>query len=66
MSAVFAGATALGAGIPLYRQWGQMAVGPYAAAAVFMAVIAWRVGRSKSRSGPAGPVPGNGNGNGNG
>jgi hypothetical protein len=45
MSAMFAGATALGAGIPLYRQWGQMAVGPYAAAAVFMAVVAWRVGR---------------------
>ena len=58
MSAMFAGATALGAGIPLYRQWGQMAVGPYAAAAVFMAVIAWRVGRqppSKRRSPPAGP-----------
>ncbi|HWD53169.1 MAG TPA: glycosyltransferase family 87 protein [Acidimicrobiales bacterium] len=45
MSAMFAAGTALGAGIPLYRQWGQMAVGPYAAAAVFMAVVAWRVGR---------------------
>ena len=44
MSAMFAAGTALGAGIPLYRQWGQIAVGPYAAAAVFMAFIAWRVG----------------------
>ncbi|HEX3842570.1 MAG TPA: glycosyltransferase family 87 protein [Acidimicrobiales bacterium] len=64
VSACFAGVTALIAGIPLYRQWGEMAVGPYAAAGVFMAVIAWRVGRSKStsKSGPAGPVTGNGNG----
>jgi hypothetical protein len=45
MSAVFAAATAIAAGIPLYRQWGEMAVGPYAAAAVFMAVVAWRVGK---------------------
>ena len=54
MSAAFAGATAIGAGIPLYRQWGQMAVGPYAAAAVFMAVVAWRAGlRPKPTSSPA-------------
>ena len=33
-SALFAGVTAFAVGIPLYRQWGQMAVGPYAAAAV--------------------------------
>jgi hypothetical protein len=44
-SAVFAAVTAIAAGIPLYRQWGQMAVGPYAAAAVFMAVVAWRAGK---------------------
>ena len=31
-------------GIPLYRQWGQLAFGPYVAAAVLMAVVAWRVG----------------------
>jgi hypothetical protein len=32
-------------GIALYRQWAQMAVGPYAAAGLFMAIVAWRVGR---------------------
>ena len=41
-SAVFAGVTAVAVGIPLYRQWGQMAVAPYALAAVVMAVTAWR------------------------
>ncbi|MGD0394248.1 MAG: glycosyltransferase 87 family protein [Acidimicrobiales bacterium] len=44
-SALFAGVTALSVGIPLYRQWGQLAFGPYLAAAVLMAVVAWRVGR---------------------
>ncbi len=39
-SAVFAGATALLSGIPLYREWGAMAAGPYAAAALLMAVAA--------------------------
>jgi hypothetical protein len=39
-SAVFAGIAAVAMGIPLYRQWGQMAVGPYAASAVLMAVVA--------------------------
>ncbi|HVB93506.1 MAG TPA: glycosyltransferase 87 family protein [Acidimicrobiales bacterium] len=59
MSAMFAGGTALGAGIPLYRQWGQMAVGPYAAAATFMAVIAWRAGlQPTSRRGPGRAAPG--------
>jgi MYXO-CTERM domain-containing protein len=57
VSACFAGVTALIAGIPLYRQWGEMAVGPYAAAGVFMAVVARRVGRqSRSRAGPASPA----------
>ena len=41
-SALFAGIAALAMGIPLYRQWGQMAVGPYAAAAVLMTVVAVR------------------------
>ncbi|HWE69991.1 MAG TPA: glycosyltransferase family 87 protein [Acidimicrobiales bacterium] len=57
VSGCFAGVTALIAGIPLYRQWGEMAVGPYAAAGVFMAVIAWRAGRparTRARSEPAG------------
>jgi len=42
-SALFAGVTALSVGIPLYRQWGQLAVFPYVAAAGLMAVVAWRV-----------------------
>jgi hypothetical protein len=45
-SAIFAGTTAFTVGIPLYRQWGQMAVGPYAAAALIMAVVAVRVART--------------------
>jgi Glycosyltransferase family 87 len=59
-SAIFALCTAFGAGIPLYRQWGQMAVGPYALATVVMVAVARRVraeGASKAGSGPpAGPV----------
>ena len=43
-SALFAGVTAVAMSIPLYRQWGQLAVGPYAVAALFMAVVAWRFG----------------------
>jgi hypothetical protein len=42
-SALFAGITAVAVGIPLYRQWGQMAVGPYLAAAVLMILVARRV-----------------------
>ncbi len=45
-SAVFAAVTAFGAGIPLYRQWGQMAVVPYAVAALLMGVVAIRIGRT--------------------
>ena len=70
-SAMFAGVTAFAMGIPLYRQWGQMAVGPYAAAALIMAVVAVRVARTRARparpravatvvattSGPAGIAP---------
>jgi hypothetical protein len=44
-SALFAGVAALAMGIPLYRQWGQLAFGPYLAATVFIAVAAWRFGR---------------------
>jgi MYXO-CTERM domain-containing protein len=50
-SALFAGVTGLAVGISLYRQWGQMAVGPYALAAVVMAVVAWR--RGKTAVGPS-------------
>ena len=53
-SAVFAGITAFAVGIPLYRQWGQMAVGPYAVAGVIMAVAAYTAGAVEQ---PAGPGP---------
>jgi hypothetical protein len=49
-SALFAGLTGLVAGIPLYRQWGQMAFGPYVAAAGLMAVVAWRMGIGTRRA----------------
>ncbi len=39
-SATFAGVTALAMGIPLYRQWGQLAFGPYLVAALLMIVVA--------------------------
>jgi hypothetical protein len=42
MSAAFAGVTAIAVGIPLYREWGKLAVGPYAVAAVLMAGVAAR------------------------
>lgn len=45
-SALFAGITALAMGISLYRQWGEMAFGPYLAAAVLMALVARRGGTS--------------------
>ena len=53
-SALFAGVTAVAVGIPLYRQWGQMAVGPYVAATVIMGVVAVRA--QPRRPGPF-PVP---------
>ena len=48
------GSPAFAVGIPLYRQWGQMAVGPYASATL-MAVVAGGSppGRADRRSGPA-------------
>jgi hypothetical protein len=50
-SAVFAAVTALVVSIPLYRQWGQMAVGPYAAATAIAALAAWRWSASRSAAG---------------
>ncbi len=41
--------------IPLYRQWGQMAVGSYAVAAALMTVVAWRMGR-RATDRPTRPV----------
>ncbi|HEV3282263.1 MAG TPA: glycosyltransferase family 87 protein [Acidimicrobiales bacterium] len=51
-SALFAGATGLLVRIPLYRQWGQLAVGPYAAAAVIMALVAAGAGRPAATRSP--------------
>lgn len=50
-SALFALGTLVFAGIPLYRQWGAMALGPYAVAAVGTAVAArwWRRNRTVVR-----------------
>jgi hypothetical protein len=48
-STAFAGVAALAMGIPLYRQWGQLAVGPYAAATVVMALAARRSDRRTAR-----------------
>ena len=52
-SALFAGVTGLVMSISLYRQWGQMAFGPYALATGLMAVVAVLAGRRRrwSRSG---------------
>ncbi len=47
-STVFAAVAAVAMGIPLYRQWGQLAVGPYAAATLLMAVVAWRHRRRRA------------------
>jgi hypothetical protein len=43
-SALFAGVTALAVSIPLYREWGRLAFGPYVVAAVIMVVAAGRRG----------------------
>ncbi len=58
-SALFAGVTALAVGIPLYRQWGQMAVGPYLVAAGVTALAGWRSTVADRRTGEAGR-PGSG------
>jgi hypothetical protein len=54
-SALFAGVTAFVVGIPLYRQWGQMALGPYAAAAALMAVVAGRIAATARTGRGVGP-----------
>jgi len=55
MSAVFAGITAVAMSIPLYREWGRLAVGPYAAATVWMLVVAHR--RATATRAAGGTVP---------
>ncbi|MGD0313441.1 MAG: glycosyltransferase family 87 protein [Acidimicrobiales bacterium] len=54
-SAVFAGVTAVVGGIPLYRVWGRMAVGPYVVAAGLMGLATVR--RRRARTAPDGPMP---------
>jgi hypothetical protein len=55
-SAVFAALTVVAAGIPLYAEWGRLALGPYAAAAAFMALVAHRAGVARRRAaGTSGP-----------
>jgi hypothetical protein len=50
LSALFAGVTAVAMRIPLYREWGRLAVGPYVAAAVVMVVVT-RAHRTRSHAG---------------
>ena len=57
-SALFAGVTALAVSIPLYREWGRLALGPYAAATLFMVVVAHR--RRRASIGSTTPVNGPG------
>ncbi len=51
-AAVFAAGTGFLVRIPLYRQWGQLAAGPYALACALMAVVA-----AMSTTGAAAPLP---------
>ena len=56
-SALFAGVTAVAMSIPLYREWGRLAVGPYAVAAVLMVVVARRRAAGSVVGGAEGPAP---------
>lgn len=61
MSTVFAGLTAVAVSIPLYREWGRLAVGPYAAGTLVMVVVAHRRRMATARAvaaGPSGGAPG--------
>jgi Glycosyltransferase family 87 len=50
ISAFFAAVTAVAVGIPLYRQWGQLAVGPYVLATLLCAwAVWWRKGRAAAK-----------------
>ena len=57
-SAVFAGVTAVAMSIPLYRQWGQLAVGPYAVGTVWMVVVCPDGGPPRHRARPRARVNG--------
>ncbi len=51
MSAAFAGITAVVMSIPLYREWGRLAVGPYVVGTVWMLVVARRRDRASRTAG---------------
>lgn len=53
IGAVFALVVAFVVRIPLYRQWGQLAIAPYALATLGMLGVAARVRRVRSAAGPA-------------
>jgi hypothetical protein len=57
LSALFAALTAGFSGITLYAQWGQLAVGPYAAATVVLALAARHRRRAGARAAPDDPEP---------
>ncbi len=48
-SALFAFLTILISSIPLYRQWGEIAIGPYLAGTLWCFVVAWRRRRRMER-----------------
>lgn len=56
VAAVFAAGSIVLAGIPLYQQWGELAVGPYVAVAVGMGVVARLAGRDRRRTSTEGDV----------
>jgi len=56
VSALFAGITAVAMRIPLYREWGRLAVGPYVAATLVMGgVLLVRRSRARAAGALAGP-----------
>ena len=58
VSTLFAGVTAVAVSIPLYREWGRLALGPYAAATLLMVVVVRR--RRRASIGSTAPVNGPG------
>ncbi len=54
-SAIFAGGTGLAMGIPLYRQWGQLAFFPYLAATLLVGSVAWWAAARNRQAPPTRP-----------
>lgn len=57
-SALFAGGTTLVSSIPIYQQWGRLAVGPYVAGALLSAWLAHRARAADAALGPPGRASG--------